>query len=245
MALALKVSPGGLHRHEAREGRRAPLGCELLPRTTMKPRVSTSSNRARGASASFSLRRCAAARCTAASSRRRRRRSNIASIVRRSRRATQESFFVIEAESDALAGVVNINDIVRHSRAVRPARLLRVRASAGKGLMRDGLEARRRRARFATSACTGSKPTSNAATCARSRSSKALGFAREGTARGFLKIGNSLARPRTVGAAERGVAPQSVISRSARARMRAAVPSCRRLSAARTTSARRSRRRYA
>ena len=60
---------------------------------------------------------------------------------------------------------------------------------AGKGLMREG-SASSSSARFASSACIGSKRTFSPAIAARSRSSRGLGFRREGKARGFLKIGN-------------------------------------------------------
>jgi [ribosomal protein S5]-alanine N-acetyltransferase len=110
-------------------------------------------------------------------------------FVRRSRRATQESFFVIENEADALAGVVNINDIVRSSEQSGRLGYYAFAPSAGTGLMRAGLklvvhaafrdlelhrlEANIQRANVRSIALV-----------------EGLGFKREGTARGFLKIGN-------------------------------------------------------
>lgn len=110
-------------------------------------------------------------------------------FLRRSRRAAQESFFVIEHASDALAGVVNINDIVRHPEQSGRLGYYAFAPWAGTGLMRAGLklvihaafrdlglhrlEANIQRTNLRSIALV-----------------EGLGFEREGTARGFLKIGN-------------------------------------------------------
>ena len=110
-------------------------------------------------------------------------------FLRRSRRDMQESFFVIENGSDALAGVVNIIDIVRHSQQSGRLGYYAFEPLAGMGLMRAGLklvvhaafrdlglhrlEANIQRTNLRSIALI-----------------EGLGFKREGTARGFLKIGN-------------------------------------------------------
>jgi ribosomal-protein-alanine N-acetyltransferase len=109
--------------------------------------------------------------------------------LRRSRRDTQESFFVIEPESHALAGVVNINDILRYSEQSARLGYYAFVPYAGTGLMYAGLkvvigvtfrelglhrlEANIQRSNVRSIALV-----------------EGLGFKREGTARGFLKIGN-------------------------------------------------------
>jgi len=108
--------------------------------------------------------------------------------LRRVRRKNQESFFVIVAHSDGLAGVVNINEIVRHSEQSGRLGYYAFVPHAGAGLMREGLalligrafgeiglhrlEANVQRANRRSIALVG-----------------ALGFRREGVARGYLKIG--------------------------------------------------------
>ena len=59
--------------------------------------------------------------------------------LRRARRANQESFFVVDAQSGELAGVININDIVRHAELSGRLGYYAFVPHAGKGLMREGL----------------------------------------------------------------------------------------------------------
>jgi len=109
--------------------------------------------------------------------------------LRRSRRDTQESFFVIEPEAQALAGVVNVNDIMRYAEQSARLGYYAFTPYAGTGLMYAGiklvigvvfrelglhrLEANIQRSNVRSIALV-----------------ESLGFKREGTARGFLKIGN-------------------------------------------------------
>jgi [ribosomal protein S5]-alanine N-acetyltransferase len=110
-------------------------------------------------------------------------------FVRRSRSDSRESFLVIEAESCALAGVVNINDIVRDleqsgrlgyyafvpwaGRGLICAALKLVIGMAFRELGLHRLEANVQRNNLRSIALV-----------------EGLEFEREGTARGFLKIGN-------------------------------------------------------
>ena len=59
--------------------------------------------------------------------------------LRAARRANQESFFVIDAPSNELAGVVNINNIVRHASLSGQLGYYAFVPHAGNGLMREGL----------------------------------------------------------------------------------------------------------
>ncbi|HEX7079994.1 MAG TPA: GNAT family protein [Gammaproteobacteria bacterium] len=59
--------------------------------------------------------------------------------LRRQRRPSQESFFVIDAESGRLAGVVNVNDIVRDSIQSASLGYYAFVPFAGNGLMREAL----------------------------------------------------------------------------------------------------------
>jgi len=59
--------------------------------------------------------------------------------LRRQRRPTQESFLVAEAESGALAGVINVNDIVRNALQSASLGYYALLPLAGRGLMREGL----------------------------------------------------------------------------------------------------------
>ena len=109
--------------------------------------------------------------------------------LRRSRRDEQSSYFVVEPESGALAGVINLNDIVRYSEQSARLGYYAFTPLARAGLMRAGLvlvigiafrelglhrlEANIQRSNVRSIALV-----------------EGLGFAREGTARGFLKIGN-------------------------------------------------------
>jgi len=109
--------------------------------------------------------------------------------LQRSRSEAQRSFFVIEDRSDALAGVVNINDIVRYTEQSGRLGYYAFTPFDGAGLMLEGLslvihaafrdcglhrlEANIQRNNIRSIALV-----------------EKLGFKREGTARGFLKIGN-------------------------------------------------------
>lgn len=108
--------------------------------------------------------------------------------LRRSRRQNQESFFVIAADSGALAGVINLNDIVRYAQQSAILGYYAFAPHAGTGLMRAGLvlvlEHAFRKLRLHR------LEANIQLTNARSRSLvRALGFRREGVARGLLKIG--------------------------------------------------------
>jgi ribosomal-protein-alanine N-acetyltransferase len=108
--------------------------------------------------------------------------------LRRSRRNSQESFFVVAADSGALAGVINLNDIVRYAQQSATLGYYAFTPHAGAGLMRAGLvlviqhafnELRLHRLEANIQLTNG-----------RSRSLvRGLGFVREGVARGYLKIG--------------------------------------------------------
>lgn len=109
--------------------------------------------------------------------------------LRRSRRDTQESFLVIENETGALAGVVNINDIVRGAEQGGRLGYYSFVPWAGTGLMFAGLKLvvglafhelklHRLEANI--------QPTNRRSIAL----VEALGFEREGTARRYLKIGN-------------------------------------------------------
>jgi ribosomal-protein-alanine N-acetyltransferase len=105
------------------------------------------------------------------------------------RRANQESFFVIEAASDELAGVVNINDIVRHHELSGRLGYYAFVPHAGKGLMREAVALVIERA-FGELGLHRLEANVQPANTRSIALLKALGFRREGTARGFLKIGN-------------------------------------------------------
>ena len=109
--------------------------------------------------------------------------------LRRSRRASQQSFFVIENGVDALAGVVNINDIVRYSEQSGRLGYYAFAPFAGRGLMFEGLSLVVRLAfrEFDLHRLEANIQRSNTRSIALVEK---LGFNREGTARGFLKIGN-------------------------------------------------------
>jgi ribosomal-protein-alanine N-acetyltransferase len=109
--------------------------------------------------------------------------------VRRSRRPEQRSFFVVEPESGALAGVVNINDIVRQSEQSGRLGYYAFTPWAGLGLMRAGLDLvigvafRELRLHRLEANIQRNNARSIALV-------EGLGFSREGTARRYLKIGN-------------------------------------------------------
>ena len=111
------------------------------------------------------------------------------SYLRRSRRDNQESFFVVDAQSGALAGVVNINDIVRGSELSGRLGYYAFVPHAGRGLM---LEALQLVIGLAFGELGLHRLEANVQTANRRSVSllKGLEFRREGTARGYLKIGN-------------------------------------------------------
>ena len=109
--------------------------------------------------------------------------------LRAARRANQESFFVIDAPSNELAGVININDIVRHAELSGRLGYYAFLPHAGRGLMREGLTLVIARAfrelglhRLEANIQPGNRRSIALV--------EGLGFRREGKARGFLKIGN-------------------------------------------------------
>jgi [ribosomal protein S5]-alanine N-acetyltransferase len=111
------------------------------------------------------------------------------SYLRRSRRDNQESFFIVGLESGALIGVVNINDIVRHSELSGRLGYYAFVPHAGFGFMREGLRLVIGRAfrevglhRLEANIQSGNRRSIALV--------EGLGFTREGNARGFLKIGN-------------------------------------------------------
>jgi ribosomal-protein-alanine N-acetyltransferase len=108
--------------------------------------------------------------------------------LRRSRRATQESFFVIATERAALAGVININDIVRSAEHSGRLGYYAFTPLAGSGLLCAGLKlvigmAFRELGLHRLEANVEPNNLRSIALVS------GLGFEREGTARGFLKVG--------------------------------------------------------
>jgi ribosomal-protein-alanine N-acetyltransferase len=108
--------------------------------------------------------------------------------LRRTRRANQESFFVIAADTGDLAGVVNVNDIVRYSEQSGRIGYYAFVPHAGTGLLREGLVCVVNLAfrELALHRLEASIQPANRRSLALVAS---LGFQREGTARGYLKIG--------------------------------------------------------
>jgi len=109
--------------------------------------------------------------------------------LRASRRANQESFLVVDAPSGELAGVININNIVRHASLSGQLGYYAFVPHAGLGLMREGLAlviacAFRELGlhRLEANVQPGNRRSIALV--------EGLGFRREGKARGFLKIGN-------------------------------------------------------
>jgi [ribosomal protein S5]-alanine N-acetyltransferase len=109
--------------------------------------------------------------------------------LRATRRANQESFFVVEAQSGELAGVININNIVRNAALSGQLGYYAFVAHAGNGLMREGLAlvitcAFRELGlhRLEANIQPGNRRSIAFV--------EGLGFRREGRARRFLKIGN-------------------------------------------------------
>jgi len=109
--------------------------------------------------------------------------------LRAARRANQESFFVVDVASGELAGVININDIVRHAELSGRLGYYAFVPHAGRGLMREGLTlviARAFRELGLHRLEANIQPGNRRSIALVER----LGFRREGKARGFLKIGN-------------------------------------------------------
>ena len=109
--------------------------------------------------------------------------------LRHARRANQESFFVVDSASGELAGVVNVNDIVRHAELSGRLGYYAFTPHAGRGFMREALALVVTRAfrelglhRLEANIQPGNRRSIALV--------EALGFRREGTARGFLRIGN-------------------------------------------------------
>ena len=109
--------------------------------------------------------------------------------LRRSRRATQRSFFVIEPASDCLAGVININDIVLYAEQSARLGYYAFAPWAGTGLMFAALKlvvgVAFREVRLHRLEANIQRTNVRSIALV-----EGLGFKREGTARGFLKIGN-------------------------------------------------------
>jgi ribosomal-protein-alanine N-acetyltransferase len=108
--------------------------------------------------------------------------------LRRARRKNQESFFVVIAETGELAGVVNINEIVRYSEQSGRLGYYAFAPHAGSGLMAEGLALVIGRAfsELGLHRLEANVRRENRRSIALVR---ALGFRREGVARGYLKIG--------------------------------------------------------
>lgn len=109
--------------------------------------------------------------------------------LRAARRVNQESFFVVDPQSGELAGVININDIVRQAQLSGRLGYYAFVPHAGRGLMREGLSLVIARAfrelglhRLEANIQPGNRRSIALV--------EGLGFRREGNARGFLKIGN-------------------------------------------------------
>lgn len=109
--------------------------------------------------------------------------------LRYARRANQESFFVVDAASGELAGVVNVNDIVRHAQLSGRLGYYAFTPHAGRGLMHEalGLVVARAFGELGLHRLEANIQPGNRRSIA---VIEALGFRREGVARGFLKIGN-------------------------------------------------------
>lgn len=109
--------------------------------------------------------------------------------LRAARRVNQESFFVIDASTHELAGVININEIVRHAELSGRLGYYAFVPHAGKGLMREGLELVVGRAfdELGLHRLEANIQSSNRRSIALV---EGFGFRSEGKARGFLKIGN-------------------------------------------------------
>jgi ribosomal-protein-alanine N-acetyltransferase len=108
--------------------------------------------------------------------------------LRRTRRQNQESFFVVLAETGALVGAINVNDIVRYSQQSGRLGYYGFVPHAGNGLMREGLV----QVVNLSFLDLGLHRLEASIQPNNHRSVGlvlGLGFQHEGTARGFLKIG--------------------------------------------------------
>jgi ribosomal-protein-alanine N-acetyltransferase len=108
--------------------------------------------------------------------------------LRRARRKNQESFFVVIDDLDELAGVVNVNEIVRYSEQSGRLGYYAFAPHAGSGFMREGLALVIDRAfgELGLHRLEASVQRANRRSTALVRT---LGFRREGVARGCLKVG--------------------------------------------------------
>lgn len=108
--------------------------------------------------------------------------------LRRTRRRNQASFFVVTAAAGELAGVININDIVRYAQCFGRLGYYAFVPHAGAGLMRAGLRLVIARAfgELQLHRLEANIVPANERSIALVRG---LGFRREGVARGFMKIG--------------------------------------------------------
>jgi ribosomal-protein-alanine N-acetyltransferase len=109
--------------------------------------------------------------------------------LRRSRAGQRRSFFVIQSESGALAGVIDINDIVRHSEQSARLGYYAFTPLAGTGLMRAGLMLVIAVA-FRELGLHRLEVNIQPGNVRSIALVEGLGFEREGTARRYLKIGN-------------------------------------------------------
>ncbi|HET7132196.1 MAG TPA: GNAT family protein, partial [Gammaproteobacteria bacterium] len=108
--------------------------------------------------------------------------------LRRTRRSHQESFFVVTVASGELAGVVNINDIVRYSEQSGRLGYYAFTPHAGSGLMAEGLALVIGRA-FGELGLHRLEANIQRDNRRSIELVRGLGFRREGVARGLLKIG--------------------------------------------------------
>jgi ribosomal-protein-alanine N-acetyltransferase len=108
--------------------------------------------------------------------------------LRRTHGSDRESFFVVTVDSDELAGVVDINDIVRSAQPSARLGYYAFVPFAGRGLMREGvaLVVNRAFGALGLQRLEANVQPHNARSIALLEQ---LGFRRVGTARGFLKIG--------------------------------------------------------
>jgi ribosomal-protein-alanine N-acetyltransferase len=108
--------------------------------------------------------------------------------LRRVRRDDRESFLVVVTASEDLAGVVDVNDIVRETQQTGRLGYYAFAAFAGCGLMREGVALVLERAfgELGLHRLEANVQPGNHRSIALL---EALKFRREGTARGYLKIG--------------------------------------------------------
>ncbi len=111
------------------------------------------------------------------------------SYLRATRRDNQESYFVIDALSNELAGVININEIIRQAELSGRLGYYAFVPHAGKGLIREGLERVLELAfdELGLHRLEANIQPGNGRSIALVQG---FGFRCEGKARGFLKIGN-------------------------------------------------------